>query len=96
MSNEKSPLSTADAVTLLELLTTDPTFRLAFQANPADALRRISPEAAAAAVDCCMPGELASIETLTASRELLTEQLTTTSVFSLPFCFVDRQGAPNP
>jgi len=96
MSSANPPLTTADAITLLDLLTTDHEFRLAFQANPALALQRISPEAAASALGCTMPGSLASTEALAASREELSGHLTTNSVFSVPFCLVDHGNPSSP
>lgn len=96
MSSDKSPLSAADTIALLDLLTTDPEFRLAFQEDPALALQRISPEAAASALGCAMPGKLASIEALVAAREQLTRHLTGTAMFAVPFCFVDHEASPGP
>lgn len=95
MSNQKSPLSLADAVALLELLTTDDAFRTAFQANPASALQQVSPEASAAAVECSVVGDLASVEQLIAARDNLVQQLTEQSVFSHPHCFIDGSQAPS-
>lgn len=96
MSNDKSPLSATDAVALLDLLTTDSDFRLTFQANPALALQRISPEAAASALGCAMPDKLVSIEALTAAREQLTQHLTGKAIFSVPFCFVEHEKSSGP
>ncbi len=94
MSNKKTPLSPADAVALLDLLTTDDTFRAAFKANPATALQQISQEAAAAASECSVSGELATVEQMTAARDDLIHQLTEQSVFSHPHCFIDGSRAP--
>lgn len=94
MSNEKNPLSLADAVALLDLLTSDEAFRATFQADPAAALAQVSPEAAAAAVECSMPGVLAPVEVLAEAREQLIEQFTKKAMFSLPHCFIDGSAAP--
>ena len=89
MSKEKAPLTQTEAITLMELLTTDPVFRQEFQSNPATALARISKNAANSAQECSMPGELASIEDMTIARDRMIEHLTSTSIFSIAFCFVD-------
>lgn len=88
MTNEKSPLSLSDAAALLDLLTTDEAFRAAFQANPAEALKQVSKEAAAASVGCSMPGQLASVEDLLSARQKLTGHLTEKGMFTVPHCFV--------
>ena len=89
MSTEKSPLTKAQAITLLDRLIEDSAFRQEFQSRPADALAKISEKAAASASECAVPGELATIEDLAFARDRLIEHLTTTAVFSVPFCFVD-------
>lgn len=86
---EKSPLSLTDARKLMDLLTSDEGFRDAFQRCPSEAMLRISPEAAAAASRCSMPGKLASIEVLFCTRERVIASLTSNSIFSIAFCFVD-------
>lgn len=96
MSNEKAPLSLSDAVTLLDLLTTDEAFRAAFQADPATALARVSPEASAAAAKCAMAGTLAPVEALSEAREQLIEQFTSQAMFTLPHCFIDASTRPKP
>lgn len=96
MTNDKVPLSLSDAAALLELLTTDDAFRDAFQENPALALARVSPEAAAAAVECAMPGKLASVDILVEARDRLIEQFTKEAMFSLPHCFIDGSAGPKP
>lgn len=88
MTNHKVPLSLSDAAALLDLLTTDDAFRAAFQANPAEALKQVSEAAAEAAVECAMPGQLASVEELLASRAHLTGHLTEKGMFTVPHCFV--------
>lgn len=88
MTNEKAPLSLADAVSLLDLLTTDDAFRDAFQADPANALNRVSKDAAAAAAECSMPGQLASVKDLLSARSQLTEHLTEKGMFTVPHCFI--------
>lgn len=96
MTNDKVPLSLSDAAALLDLLTTNEDFRAAFQANPASALAQVSSEAAAAAVECAMPGKLAPIDVLVQAREQLMEQFTKQAMFSLPHCFIDGSVAPKP
>lgn len=96
MSNEKKPLSATDAAKLLDLLTTDAAFRAAFQADPPRALLQVSAEAAAAAQDCEMPGELASIEALSAARAQLTQHFTENATFSVPHCFISGDPSPRP
>lgn len=96
MSNDKAPLSLSDAVTLLDLLTQDEAFRAAFQADPAAALARVSPEAAAGAAKCAMPGTLASVKALAEAREQLIEQFTAQAMFTLPHCFIDASTRPKP
>jgi len=94
MSTEKKLLSLADALKLFDLLTTDESFRAAFQASPAAALTQISSDAAEAAVECSMPGTLADASTLAAARDQLLEQFTTQAMFSLPHCFIDGGSTP--
>lgn len=94
MTNEKPLLSLTDAATLLDLLTSDDAFRVAFKSDPAAALRKISPEAGAAAQGCSVTGELASTEHLAAARDKLVQQLTERAVFSHPHCFIDGSQAP--
>lgn len=96
MTTYKVPLSLSDAAALLDLLTSSEEFRAAFQANPASALAQVSPEAAAAAVECAMPGTLAPIDVLIAAREQLIEQFTKKAMFSLPHCFIDGSATPSP
>ncbi|WP_083491138.1 NHLP-related RiPP peptide [Stenotrophomonas terrae] len=88
----KSPLSFIDATKLMDLLTSDEGFRETFQRCPSEAMLRISPEAAAATSHCSMPGNIASIEVLSSTRDRMMESLTSSSIFSIAFCFVD--GAP--
>jgi len=95
MSTEKKPLSLADALKLFDLLTTDEAFRSAFQQDPATALQQVSADAAAAAVECSMPGTLADAATLAAAREKLLEEFTTKAMFSLPHCFINDGSAPS-
>lgn len=94
MSSDKKPLSPADALKLLELLTTDHDFRREFQENPALALAKVSPEAAASAVECTMPGPLAEVDALVSAREQLLESITTNAVFSLPHCLINAGTDP--
>ncbi|MHC1654610.1 NHLP-related RiPP peptide [Stenotrophomonas maltophilia] len=94
MTNQKSPLSLADATTLLDRLTSDEAFRATFKQHPATALRQISAEAAAAAEGCMLSADLASSEDLAAARDNLVQQLTERSVFSHPHCFIDGSQAP--
>ncbi|HEL4246272.1 NHLP-related RiPP peptide [Stenotrophomonas maltophilia] len=96
MSTKKKPLSPADALKLLDLLTSNESFRLAFQANPAAALVQISTDAAEASAECLMPGKLADASTLAAARDQLLEQFTTRAMFSLPHCFIDNGPSPTP
>ncbi|MBH1658025.1 NHLP-related RiPP peptide [Stenotrophomonas maltophilia] len=96
MTNRKSPLSLADATTLLDLLTTDADFRTAFKQDPATALQQISAEAGAAAQGCMLSADLASNEDLAAARDSLVQQLTERAVFSHPHCFIDGSQAPTP
>lgn len=88
MSNQKVPLSLSDAASLLDLLTTNEEFRTAFQASPAEALKQVSAAAAEAAVECSMPGQLASVEELLTARAQLTGHLTEKGMFTVPHCFV--------
>lgn len=56
MTNRKSPLSLADATTLLDLLTTDADFRTAFKQDPAAALRGGTRLDTDLLQGCCRPG----------------------------------------
>lgn len=94
MSAQKTPLTPAEAVMLLDLLINDDAFRAEFQQAPSQALARVNPELAKASHDCCMPGQLASVESLLQTREQLALQLTEQAMFSLPFCFVDGGQKP--
>ena len=88
MTSTSPPLSSNDAVQLLDLLSSDDTFRTLFQADPAAALATISAEAGAASCDCESGGPLASKEEFQAARTRLLAHLTATSSFSFPHCFV--------
>lgn len=92
MTNSKAPLNAEDAAALLSLLATDDAFRAAFQADPAAALEQISPAAASAACGCDKPSSLASPEQFVQAREQLLQTLTSESIFSYPFCFIDGQA----
>lgn len=96
MPVEKKPLAPAEAIKLLDLLINDSAFRAQFQEAPSEALARINPELAEACHDCCMPGPLASIESMSQAREHLALQLTEQAMFSLPFCFTDAGQKPLP
>jgi len=88
MTSEPHPLSTEDAIALLDLLGSDDDFRALFQADPAAALATISAEAGAASVGCKSAGPLASKEEFQAERTRLLEHLAATAAFHLPHCFV--------
>lgn len=89
MTDDNAPLTSEEAATLLHLLATDHTFRAAFQASPATALQQISSAAAQAAATCRMPGPLARPDILQEAHDQLISVLTSASMFSHPFCFVD-------
>lgn len=88
MTSTSPPLSSNDAVQLLDLLSSDDAFRTLFQADPAAALATISAEAGAGSCDCESGGPLASKEEFQAARTRLLAHLTATSSFSFPHCFV--------
>ncbi len=91
MSDEKKPLSTEDAVKLLDLLASDDAFREIFSQDPAQALQSISP-AAAESGNCCLPGgPLASKEEFQQSRDQLLQHLAANAAFYVPHCFVTGQ-----
>ncbi|WP_449468074.1 NHLP-related RiPP peptide [Stenotrophomonas humi] len=96
MPAEKKPLAPSEAIKLLDLLISDDAFRAQFQKAPSEALARINPEVAEACRDCCMPGPLASVESMLQAREHLIRQVAEQAMFSLPFCFTDAGQKPLP
>jgi putative modified peptide len=88
MSSEKTPLSPADAIKLLDRLSTDDDFRARFAASPAQALSEIDAALGDASVLCCLDGTLASPAEFEAAREALLEHLTRVTMFNNPHCFV--------
>lgn len=88
MSPEKTPLSTEDAIKLLDLLCTDDAFREAFAADPAAAMLQISPEAGYSSCDCTPVATLADKEEFKRVRDVLLEHLAAMPAFRNPHCFV--------
>lgn len=88
MSDGKNPLPPEDAVELLDLLCTDDAFRQAFAADPAAALRQISPEASESAYGCPPVEALASKEEFQRIRDQLLDQLAAVPPFRIPHCFI--------
>ncbi|MET4615243.1 putative modified peptide [Stenotrophomonas sp. 2619] len=91
-----STLTSEDAIRLLDLLSTDDTYRALFEKDPAQALGRISAHAGALATDCAAAGPLASKEAFTAARAQLLEHLSQNAVFHPPHCFVADQTGTAP
>lgn len=88
MSIEKTPLSTEDAIKLLDLLCADDAFRNAFAADPAAAMQQISPEAGYSSGDCAPVETLAEKEEFKRARDVLIQHLAAVPAFRNPHCFV--------
>jgi len=88
MSTEKAPLSTEDAIKLLDLLCTDDAFREAFAADPASAMLQISPDAGYSSCDCTPVTALADKEEFKRARDALVQHLAAVPAFRNPHCFV--------
>lgn len=88
MSTEKTPLSTEDAIKLLDLLCSDDAFRESFAADPAAAMQQISPEAGHSCCDCSPVAALADKEEFRRLRDVLAQHLAAVPAFRNPHCFV--------
>lgn len=91
MTISQRPLSPANVRELLDLLCSDGEFRHGFSRDAAQAMSRISPEAAAGCASCQSAGPLAGKKEFRQARAPLLEHLANNSAFFVPCCFFGGQ-----
>ncbi|CAM4411737.1 putative modified peptide [Stenotrophomonas sp. Br8] len=87
----KPPLSTDNAVRLLDLLCDDDAFRNEFSVDPSAALVRHGLQPMAGGSPCAIHGVLASKEEFSAVRSQLVASLICGGPFNVPFMFESEQ-----